>query len=314
MPDRALLAAIAFVGLAACSKEQTGVAGYPYAVANYLPAQPGLDKEVLRLFPSEGPSVTITLPFRFVRIAFALDGKSIYGTLWSGKYGIDRELPGLSKIEFSPTRITTVPGTASFVIRSFALSTRQDTLVISGHRADQDETQCGILEVLIPSGTVKQVPKTDCRYHVLGVSPDGSQAIATVGDGTEFAFHRELIDLASGTTKSFGSEFPLGVWSPDWNWIATIRNHELSIVNAHDPSKRRSLGATTVIEPEWSPDSRYLMLRKYALFKCGFYIDTEPPATLEMLDISSGERSTIRSSECQLSSGYTGWLSNEILK
>ena len=269
------------------------------------------------MLPSEGSSVTIALPFRLVRIAFALDGKSIYGIRSSGKYGMDRELPGLSKIEFNPMRITTVPGTAPFVIRSFALSTRQDTLVISGRRVDQDETQCGFFEIFLPSGTIKQILKTDCRYRwesfVLSVSPDGSQATATVGDGMDRAFHRELIDLVSGTTKSLGSDFPPGVWSPDWKWIAVLENHKLFLVDAHDPSKRRSLGSTTVIEPEWSPDSRYLLLRKFALFKCGIYFDDEP-ATLEILDINSGKRSTIHSSECQLSTGSTGWLSNEIMK
>jgi len=318
MQARTLLAAVGFVGLAACSREEAGVAGYPYTVTNYIPAQPGYDKEVLRFFPWEGASVTIALPFRLVRIAFALDGKSIYVTRWSGKYVMDRELPGLSNIEFNPMRMTTVPGTALFVIRSFALSTRQDALIISGRRTEQEETQCGVFEIMLPSGAVKQALKTDCRYHwesfVVSVSPDASQAIATVGDGREFAFHRELIDLVNGTTKSLGSAFPLGAWSPDWKWIAVLENHKLFLVDAHDPSKRRLLGTTTLIEPEWSPDSRFLLLRKYALFKCGFYIDIEPPATLEMLDIGSGERSTIRSSECQLSSGYTGWLRSDMMK
>ena len=79
-----------------------------------------------------------------------------------------------------------------------------------------------------------------------------------------------------------------------------------------NPSQRRSLGHAASIRPEWSPDSRYLLLWKYSLFRCGFFIDVDGPATLEFLDIETGNRLEIRSSRCQLELGSAGWLNSEI--
>lgn len=314
MQARVLLAAIA---LAACSKEETSrVAAYPYTVAAYVPASIRSETDVLRLFPSEGAARTIPLPFRLSSPMFAADGKSIYGTNASGKNGIYRNLPGLSRIEFNPTRITPVPGTAPFIIRSFDVSARQDKVVISGRRTDQDGIYCGVFEIRLPNGSVKQVLQSDCGYQSpwtnLSLSPDGERAVAAVGSNSNHDLHLELIDLIRGTTKSLGRGFWAGVWSPDGNWIAVAWNRKLFLLDAHDFTKRRDLGNTTV--PAWSADSRHLLVLKYASFKCGFYIDVDPPATLEMLEISSGKRSTIRSSKCQLESGSAGWLSSEIMK
>jgi hypothetical protein len=126
----------------------------------------------------------------------------------------------------------------------------------------------------------------------------------------------ELLDLVHGTTTSLGSEFWTGVWSPDGKWIAMLGtgNNKLFLVDARDFSKRRELGDTTGIEPVWSPDSRYLLLWKYYWFKCGFYIDIEPPAALEMLDIKNGKRTAIRSSDCQVDRAQIGWISSEAAK
>ena len=91
-------------------------------------------------------------------------------------------------------------------------------------------------------------------------------------------------------------------------------NNELFLVDARDFSKRRKLGDANRVAPVWSPDSRYLLLWKYYWFKCGFYIDTEPPAALEMLDIESGRRRTIRSSDCQVDWAQVGWISSDVGK
>jgi WD40 repeat protein len=119
-----------------------------------------------------------------------------------------------------------------------------------------------------------------------------------------------------GTTHVVSKDFWIGVWSPDGKWIAVKANRDrrLFLLDARDFSKRRSLGNTSSSDPEWSPDSRYLLLWKYSLFKCGFFLDIEPPATLEVLDVKTGHRSTIHSSGCQLSFGSTGWLSTDIAK
>jgi Tol biopolymer transport system component len=212
-----------------------------------------------------------------------------------------------------------VPGTPGFVVRSFAISGREDKVVISGNREEGSGRRCGLFEILISSGNVRQVLNSDCRYQWtwdhLSLSPDGGQAIATLGSNTDHNLHLELIDLVHGTTRPLSSEFWVGVWSPDGKWIAALanRNRKLFLIDAHDFSKRRDLGGTSGIAPEWSPDSRYLLLWRHEL-RCGIGIDVDTPATLEALDIKSGKRLRIRSSECQLLAGSTGWISSEITK
>jgi hypothetical protein len=164
MKARGLLGVIAVVGLTGCSTKQTQLTANPYRAANYLPALPGSDTDALKLFPSEGTPTSITLPFRLSGVVFAADGKSIYGINTSGENGIYQNLPGLSRIEFNPTRIAPVPGTAPFLITSFAVSARQDKLVISGGRSGQDVGGCGVFEIALPAGNVRQVLKSDCSW------------------------------------------------------------------------------------------------------------------------------------------------------
>jgi hypothetical protein len=225
----------------------------------------------------------------------------------------------VSKIEFGPTRLSPVSGTTGFFIKSFAVSGQQDKLVIAGNRLEGHDRRCGVFEVLVPAGTVRQVLNSDCRYQWawddLSLSPDGGQAVATVGSNADHDLHLELIDLVHGTSRTISSEFWIGVWSPDGKWVAVLgnRNRKTSLIDPHDSSRRRDLGGTSVIKPEWSPDSRYLLLWEHSL-RCGIGIDLDPPATLVTLDIESGKRSTIRSSQCQLVFGSTGWISEEVAR
>jgi hypothetical protein len=301
---RGLLAAMAFSGLAVSSAGQIKLVAYPYRAANY-------GRNELRIFPSAGDVVTITLPFHIGRAIFGPDGRSLFGINEAGPDGV---IPSLLKVEFNPTRLSPVPGTTGFVIKSFAFSARQDKLVISGKRTEAN--RCGVFEILLPAGNVKQILNSDCGYQWawddLSMSPDGGQAVATVGSNRDHDLHLELIDLVHGTTKRLSKEFEFGVWSPDGKWIAMLGSRKISLLDAHDFRKRRALGRTSSIRPAWSPDSRYLLLWKFHLFRCGFSLDVDAPATLVTLDIESRKRSTIRSSQCQLTVGSTGWLSSDI--
>ena len=303
-----LLVVMVLVGSPACSTSNFKVGAHSYSAVKYLPETNG---DALRVFSSEGSATAINLPFRLGRVVFAPDRRSLYGT--------NAEGPGLSKVEFNLVRLSPVPGTTGFFIKSFAVSGRQDKVVISGRRSDPDGGGCGVFEVLIPAGDARQVLNSDCRYRwawdSLSLSPDGEQAVAEVGSNTDHDLHLELIDLAHGITKPISSEFWVGVWSPDGKWIAALGNgnHNLVLIDAHDFSKRRKLGSTSRIKPEWSPDSRYLLLWDHPL-RCGIGIDLDPPATLQALDVESGERSMIRSSECKVVFGSTGWVSNDIAR
>jgi hypothetical protein len=66
---------------------------------------------------------------------------------------------GLVRIEFHPTRVTSVPGSrglGDFAIRAYAISARQDKIVISGiHRGGQ--RTCGIFELSLAAGSIRQV-------------------------------------------------------------------------------------------------------------------------------------------------------------
>jgi WD40-like Beta Propeller Repeat len=318
MKMRRLLATTALGGLIASSTGQIKVFPYPYEVAEYVA---GSHSHELRIFPSKGQAVTIALPFRVERATFGPDGKSVYGIIVDSQKDVGRDRPGLSRIEFNPTRATPVPGTSGFIIKSFAISTRQDKLVISGNLEHTDGRRCGVFEILIRDGNFRQVLSSDCQdqwsWDHLSLSPNGEQAIASVSRNITHEFHLELIDLVHGTTKSLGSEFWMGVWSPDGKWIAAResgRRDKLFLLDAVSFSRQRALGGAIVLVPAWSPDSRYLLLWKEYLFRCGIYPDLEPPATLETLDTQTGKRSAIRSSQCQITGGPTGWVSREIAR
>jgi len=290
---------------------------YSYKAAEYVS---GTHSHELRIFPSKGQPVTIALPFRLGMTTFGPDGKSVYGIIADSQNGVGRDQTGLSRIEFNPARASAIPGTSGFVVKSFAVSSRQDKVVISGNHQNAGGRRCGVFEVLIPEGNIRQILNSDCLYrwawNNLTLSPNGEEAIASVGSNNDHDLHLERIDLVHGTTRSLGSEFSMGVWSPDGKWIAARASSgydKLLLIDSGDFSHRRFLGGGTALRPTWSPDSRYLLLWKEYLFRCGIYPDLDPPATLETFDIQTGKRSTIRSSRCQIT-GRTGWVSSEIVK
>jgi hypothetical protein len=140
-----------------------------------------------------------TIPVRRLgRPIFGPDGRTIYGTNQIDRDGRTFEL-GLSKIEFNPTRLSPVPATEGFAIRSFAVSVRQDKLVVSGSRMEDNKRHCGVFEILLPGGIVRDVLSVDCHYQwswdYLSLSPDGAQAVASVGSNTDGNLRLELIDL-----------------------------------------------------------------------------------------------------------------------
>jgi hypothetical protein len=304
------LAIAAYVGMMLPVTGQIKVFPFPYEAASYI-SEP--HSHSLRIFPFNGNAITIPLPFPVDGVTFAPDGKAIYGFV--------REDPfraGLSKIEFNPIRTTTVPGTLSFIIQTFAISSRQDKVAASGIVHNQHGNRCGLFEILIPNGSIRQILNSECNEHWacdnISLSPNGERAIARIGNSMTHDFHLEQIDLVHGTTKSLGEQFSIGVWSPDGKWIAArekSQRDKLFLVDSTDFSHRRDLGGAIVMKPAWSPDSRYLLLWKSYLFRCGIYPDLEPPLTLETLDIQSGKKSTIRSSRCQVTGGPTGWVSSE---
>jgi Tol biopolymer transport system component len=147
----------------------------------------------------------------------------------------------------------------------------------------------------------------DELWYDLSLSPNGEQAVA------ERNGRLEVIDLVHGTIKSLGG-FREATWSPDGQRIAAIEDSKRQRLFLIDPttSSRRRILSYCPIRPTWSPDSRYILLQKWYLFRCGFSLDVEGPATLQTLDVKTGKKSTIRSSKCEVQ-GVTGWVSRELL-
>ena len=74
-------------------------------------------------------------------------------------------------------------------------------------------------------------------------------------------------------------------------------------MDAKNLARRRILGHS---ELNWSPDSLYLLgMKQYD--RCGPYY-----GTLEAINVQTGERTTIKSSECQVNQATTGWVSSDI--
>jgi WD40-like Beta Propeller Repeat len=105
-----------------------------------------------------------------------------------------------------------------------------------------------------------------------------------------------------------------GSRSPDGKWAADLdRWQKLVLRDAHDPTRTKALGNGGVMEPTWSPDSRYLVLEKWQ-WRCGVNFDVEVPETLEILDTRTRKRSTVQSSRCKVQFGVNGFVSSDIVQ
>ncbi|BDC48133.1 hypothetical protein F183_A04490 [Bryobacterales bacterium F-183] len=95
--------------------------------------------------------------------------------------------------------------------------------------------------------------------------------------------------------------------------IAAIQwqSRRLFLIDANDTSKRSELAETSRLA--WSPDSKSILIRREHLLRCGFYLDTDPPGSLEVVDIATGKRTFIPSSQCRIWDGAIGWLDRTLL-
>jgi hypothetical protein len=304
-PSRAILLIVKLWVLAATTSARLLVGQGEFYPANVTNLDGAYE---LRLFPPDKPANVIKIP-RGWPVKFAGDGRSLYAAVSSS----------LTRIEFDPVRSTPVPGTQGFgPINDFAVTPDQRKIVISGHRREDGGEKCGLFEITVSTGVARPVLAADCNYHWswtdLTISPGGDRAVASYGNThTDHNYHMDLIDLAHGTTKSLG-DLSSGTWSPDGKWIAAIEwnRKRLILLDGNDPSHRRDVGSTFGVA--WSPDSRYLLIWTLHFLKCGIGIDVEPPASFEVLEVATGKRSLIRSSQCQLISGPIGWVSSDVKK
>ena len=280
--------------------------------AQFVPANYGFSHD-LRMFPNNGSATAVSIPFEVYSVKFSGDGRSFYALL---PFDQEKQSQALVRIDFNPIRSTPVAGTQGFIIHDFAVTPDGSKVVISGVHREGAAEQCGLFAITVSTGSFRRVVGDDCKHQWswtrLAISPDGNRAVAEYGNTHTDHNHRlDLIDLARGTTRSLG-ELSRPAWSPDGRWVAAIEWNEkrLKLLDASDSSHQRDLGST--IEMAWSPDSKYLLVWAYHFLKCGFGLDVEPPASFEIVEIASGRRSFVGSSQCKLFVGPIGWIASDI--
>lgn len=280
----------------------------PSWAAAYI--QPGLEKPVITLFPIAAAKLRVPLPEGMRNLGFCtfgLDGKTIYVQ--------NHPAEAIIKLEFHPLREAVIPGTSGFAsIWSLAIVERSGHIVISGIAAGQ----CGTFEIDPKAGTRRALLAG--AYPLCGggggeVSPDGQRAVRHVMGNLR------LTDLGTGTSrvvKGFGSSTTTDdvtwlhsmAWSPDGRWISVVdQDRRIFLIDSDDIERRRHLASSSGgVSVTWSPDSRYLLVPKSG-FRCALYLYF---VSLDAVDVQTGRRTKIRSSRCEVSSGWVGWIDPSI--
>lgn len=294
-----VLIVLAAIGTVESCRSQEALGSYIYCAAMYNDIA-GVSQE-LQVFPFDRTAFSLALPFPLGPLTYSPDGKALYATDLNNTLnrGV-HSAPGLFKIEISPTRVASVPGLGGFGISGVAIPADQDEIVISGGR----QGMCGIYKLSLPDGNLTNIVEAPCAaplgvWQDLSLSPDGVRATAVRNH------HLELIDLIHRNVEIMPDNLALGAWSPDGKWLAAMRNggEDTILLDARTLEQRRVIGNTDL---KWSPDSRYLLARRGQL-ACGPYA-----ATLEIVDIETGRRTSIASSRCRIDRGTLGWVSNKI--
>jgi hypothetical protein len=128
----------------------------------YVPAMYAGDRRLV-LFPLTGQKEEVSLPVPLGGYAVSPDGRTLYTTSGMGG-GPQGSQAVLYRIDFRPARLEGVLGSDGFrFLSSFAVSLKQDTVVAAGRYWDGTRLLCGVFELGIPNGRVRQVSDSrDC--------------------------------------------------------------------------------------------------------------------------------------------------------
>jgi hypothetical protein len=287
-----LLLTNAVLGIAAAThgqqKEPVLPNGYPYSAAFISTISAGPGHTELVVFPLRGSAFKIPIRSASGGFRYSPDGRSLYGACTPYPDPVRADEPikvALCKIDLKTGDATPIP---DFV----------------PHHGDGIPSVglARLFGLTLPDGKPTEIslPADAHPWMDLSLSPDNERAVATHNSRVE------VIDIVHGTAEPLGDELFTAAWSPDGKWLAAVEKGEHGrtiLMDARNLKRRRILGPS---ELDWSPDSRYLLGMKQH-DRCGPYY-----GTLQAIDIESGERITIKSSECRVNQATTGWVSSEI--
>jgi hypothetical protein len=245
----------------------------------------------LTLFPLNGQAVHVALPAEFPKdlriLAFGPDGRSFYGE----RAAAPLRPVGIDKVELNPMGHSVVPGSSAMAeVRALTVEPLTSRLLVTG--ACRSEHTNGIFEIDPAAGTLRVVR---ARLEE-PISPDGQRVVSRIGK------QLSVLDLRGGSVqliKGLASDARC-FWSPNGQRIACVSSGHITLLDAHDLSRRKSLGPAGY-GLVWSPDStRLLLARGCFLVPYG--------ARLEVIDVDTGSRSRVVSSECRIATNNFGWL------
>jgi hypothetical protein len=274
-------------------------------------------RPVLTLFPSDGPAVTLPLPDGLPESltvnAFSPDGKAVY--LQKAELASDGSI---IKVEFKPARQSIVPGTVGLgTIWNLTVARPSGRIYVSG--ISKTRRQCGTFEIDPDSGDFRTLligAFPNCGGGGGAISPDGKRVISYSSDDLsviDLETHAvEALKGIAGKARQTEITWPQTAnWSPDGRWMSVaLPADRILLIDATDLSKRKRLGHSGGPMILWSPDSRYLLLSR-SQFRCALYLFFD---SLESVEVATGKRRLIHSSQCEVGGGWFGWLNSDAVQ
>jgi hypothetical protein len=302
MKNKWLRCIIAVTGLA-------GVAGgqqrhvivrpdYPYVPA-FISTTNSPGHTQLFVFPLRGGPSIIPVRTAGAPFAYSPDGKALYGECTPDPD--DNTKFAMCRIDLKTGIATPLAGSIGLYGLNIAVSPHEDCMLVAGVlRRDKDVR--GLFELTLASGKIRTIllqgePSIRSAWSHLSIAPNAKRAAASHNG------RLEVIDLVQSQVELLDAGSYIAAWSPDGKWLAALENLENGrtiLMDATTLQRRRTLGPS---ELGWSPDSHYLLGMK----SCDEYY-----GTLEAINIETGERTTIKSSACQVNQATTGWVSRDI--
>jgi WD40 repeat protein len=257
---------------------------------------------ILSLFPATGVEARIALaadlPENLRVLAFSRDGRRILAQIANP---LSRE--GIREIGLRPATDRIIPGSQGLgEVWHVTESNSSKKLFVSGWSKRTGRGECGAFEIDPVTAGFLELRKgsyPDCGGANGSVSPDGQRFLGYSGTRMTVA------DLKSGSVRVVDGKASHGAWSPNGRWLAAARQGKVVLYDTETLRLQRSLGPAGNGELVWSPDSNYILLARPKTL-CWLYFQS-----LEVLNVNSGKRAALKSSNCRVLVGGFGWVSPE---